>query len=187
MSRLQQFAWVACSVAAVVLSQGAVRAQDAAEAGGGELMRPQDALTAHAEGLRLLEEKKPKEALSQFNLAIAADNTFPEAWLGKADAFKAMEDFSSAANAYSQAIDRDPNLAEAYNGRGECFLELQQLDMASNDFNNALERMPTTDVCHDEQNDCPAFGACAQNPFETIGANSTAKKRDQPTGDERAE
>ena len=37
-----------------------------------------------------------------------------------------------------------------------------------------LERMPTTDVCHDEQNDCPAFGACAQNPFETIGANSTA-------------
>jgi tetratricopeptide (TPR) repeat protein len=142
MSRLKQFAWLACSVAAVVLSQASVHAQEAAPAEEGQLMRPQEALTAHAEGQRLLEEKKPKEALVQFNLAIAADNTFPEAWLGKGDALKAMDDFASAANAYTQAIDRDPNLAAAYNGRGECFLEVQQLDMASNDFNNALERTP---------------------------------------------
>ena len=95
-----------------------------------------------AEGVRLLGEKKYKEALVQFNLAIAADNTFPEAWLGKGDALKAQEDFQGAAGAYSQAIDRDPNLAAAFNGRGECMLELQQLDAASTDFNYAMEKAP---------------------------------------------
>lgn len=142
MSRLKQFAWLACSVAAVVLSQPFVQAQETAPADAGELMRPQEALTAHAEGVRLLGEKKYNEALVQFNLAIAADNTFPEAWLGKGDALKAQEDFQDAAGAYTQAIDRDPNLAAAYNGRGECMLELQLLDAASTDFNYAMEKAP---------------------------------------------
>ncbi|MBA4106749.1 MAG: hypothetical protein C0485_13415 [Pirellula sp.] len=143
MSRLKQFAWLACGVAAVVLSQASVRAQEAAPAEAGQLMRPQAALTAQAEGVRLLGEKKYKEALTQFNLAIAADNTFPEAWLGKADAQMAQEDYQSAAGSYTQAIDRDPNLAAAFNGRGECMLELQMLDAASTDFNYALEKSPS--------------------------------------------
>jgi len=145
MSRLQQFAWLACGVAALVLSQASAGAQEAAPpaADSGELMRPQEALTAHAEGVRLLGEKKYQEALAQFNAAITADNTFPEAWLGKGDVLKAVEDYQSAAAAYSQAIDRDPNLAAAFNGRGECMLELQQLDAASTDFNYALEKAPS--------------------------------------------
>lgn len=142
MSRLQQFAWLACGVAAVVAFQGRVQAQEAAPAETGQLMRPQEALTAQAEGERLLGEKKYNEAIAQFNVAIAADNTFPEAWLGKAEVLKAVEDFQEAAAAYSQAIDRDPNLAAAYNGRGECMLELQQIDAASQDFNNAVEKTP---------------------------------------------
>lgn len=143
MSRLKQFAWFACGVAAVVLSPASVQAQEAAPAEAGQLMRPQAALTAQAEGVRLLGEKKYKEALAQFNLAIAADDLFPEAWLGKADALKGQEDFQGAVGAYGQAIDRDPNLAAAFNGRGECMLELQQLDAASTDFNYALEKAPT--------------------------------------------
>lgn len=142
MSRLKQLAWLACSVAAVVLSQGSAGAQEAAPAEAGQLMRPQEALNAQAEGLRLMGEKKYKEALAQFNLAITADQLFPEAWLGKADALKAQENFQEAAAAYSQAIERDQNLAAAWNGRGECMLELQAIDAASTDFNYALEKAP---------------------------------------------
>ena len=149
MSRLQQFAWLACGMAALVLSQASARAQDAAApADSGELMRPREVLAAQAEGERLLSEKKYKEAIAQFKLAIEGDATFKGdvtfalPWLGKADALKAQEDYQAAAAAYSQAIDRDQNLAAAFNGRGECMLELQQLDAASTDFNYALEKAP---------------------------------------------
>src|SRR5690606_11906894 len=79
----------------------------------------------------------------KFNEAIAIEGAYPVAWFGKGEALREMEDYQSAANAYSQAIDRDPSAAAAYNGRGECFLELQQVDLAANDFNNALERAPS--------------------------------------------
>ena len=141
MSRLQQFAWLACSVAAMVLSQASVQAQEAAP-DESKLMRPQAAIAAYEEGMNLLAEEKYKDALGRFNLAIQADGTFPEAWVGKGDALQAMEDMQSAANAYTQALNLDARSAAAFNGRGECFLELNQMDMASNDFANAMELDP---------------------------------------------
>ena len=148
MSRLKQFAWLACGVAAVILSQASVHAQEAAPTDSDGIVREQGVLTALAEGERLLSEKKYKEALVQFNLAIEGDKTFKGdttfalPWLGKGDALKGQEDFQGAVGAYGQAIDRDPNLAAAFNGRGECMLELQQLDAASTDFNYAMEKAP---------------------------------------------
>jgi tetratricopeptide (TPR) repeat protein len=143
MSRLKQFAWLTCSVAAVVLSHTFAQAQEAAP-DESKLMRPQEAITAYEEGMKLLAEEKYKEALASFNLAIQADGTFPEAWVGKGDAQKAQDDVQSAANAYSQALNLDARSAAAYNGRGECYLEFEppMIDMASNDFSNAMELAP---------------------------------------------
>ena len=106
-------------------------------------MRPQEALTAHAEGVKLLGEEKYKEALAKFNEAIRADSTFPEAFVGKGDALRELEDYQSATKAYSQALDLDARSPAAFNGRGECALELMQIDLASNDFHNALELAPS--------------------------------------------
>jgi tetratricopeptide (TPR) repeat protein len=142
MSRLQRFALVACSVAAAVLSQGSIQAQEAAQPAG-EVMWPQEAIDTTEAGMKLLAEEKWREALTKFNEAIAIEGAYPLAYFGKGEALREMEDYQSAANAYTQAIDRDPNLAAAYNGRGECFLELQTLDIASTDFNSALERAPS--------------------------------------------
>lgn len=139
--RLKHLGWAACSVAAIVLSQASVYAQESTEAP--QLMRPQEALTAHEAGVKLLGEENYKEALAKFNEAIKADPTFPEAFVGKGDALRELEDYQSAANAYSQALNLDARSAAAFNGRGECFLELVQIDLASNDFNNALELAPS--------------------------------------------
>ncbi len=141
MSRLKQFAWLACSVAAVVLSQGAVRAQEASQPST-EVMWPQEAVDATNAGLKLLSEEKWQEALAQFNSAILAEGAYPPAWFGKGEALREMEDYQSAASAYTKAIDLDQNLAAAFNGRGECMLELQQIDAAATDFNYALEKTP---------------------------------------------
>ena len=141
MSGLKKLAWAICGAAAVLFSQSSIQAQEADATG--EVMWPQEALTATEAGMQLLAEEKWREALAKFNEAIAIEGAYPVAWFGKGEALREMEDYQSAANAYSQAIDRDPSAAAAYNGRGECFLELQQVDLAANDFNNALERAPS--------------------------------------------
>ena len=140
MSRLQQFAFLACSFVAAA-SPVLVQAQTAPETG--EVMWPQEAVAATEAGMKLLEEEKPKEALAKFNEAIAIEGAYPVAYFGKGEALFQMQDYQAAATAYSQAIDRDPNFAPAFNRRGECFLELMQVDLAANDFNNALEKMPS--------------------------------------------
>lgn len=137
--RLKHLGWAACSVAAIVFSQAPAHAQATDDQ---QLMRPQEALTAYDAGVKLLEEAKYKEALGKFNEAIQIDGTFPEAFVGKGDVLRELEDYQSAALAYSQALNLDARSAAAFNGRGECYLELMQIDLASNDFNNALELAP---------------------------------------------
>jgi tetratricopeptide (TPR) repeat protein len=139
MSRLQQLAFLACGVAAVLFSQPGVRAQEATQ----EVMWPKAAVDATEAGFKLLSEEKWSEALTQFNSAIAIEGAYPLSWFGKGEALREMEDYQSAATAYTQAIDRNPNFAPAFNARGECFLELLQIDLASNDFNNALAIAPS--------------------------------------------
>ncbi|WP_428307585.1 tetratricopeptide repeat protein [Lacipirellula sp.] len=152
MSRFKRSFWAACTVCAVVVSQVPAFAQEAAEEPAA-LMRPQEAITAYEQGAKSLAEAEAakekeakaaayKAALVQFNAAIQADGTFPEAFVGKGDALKGLEDYATASNAYSQALNLDARSAAAFLGRGECFLETQQIDLAANDFNNALELAP---------------------------------------------
>jgi tetratricopeptide (TPR) repeat protein len=126
-----------CAVAAASLAPRVVQAQGAAE-DAGALVRDPDVERFYNEGVGLLEEKKYGEAITALNKAIAIDGAYPEAYLAKGDALKAMEDFQAAAQAYARALEFDSNSAAAFNGRGECFMELGDYNMALNDFTNAL-------------------------------------------------
>lgn len=139
--RLKHLGWAACGVAAIVLLQASAQAQEATEAPAA-VRRELDVLAAYDQGQKLLAEKKYKEAIGKFNEALQKDKTFPEAYVGKGDAQRELEDYQSALNTYSQALNYDANSAAAFTGRGECFLELMQIDVASNDFSNALELAP---------------------------------------------
>lgn len=110
------------------------------------VVRAPEAREPYEQGLQLLAENKFKEALAAFNQAIAADGAYPEAYIGKADVLKALQDYQSAAIVYSRALELGSSLSTAaiaatYNGRGECFMELSPPDynMATNDFTNALD------------------------------------------------
>jgi tetratricopeptide (TPR) repeat protein len=118
----------------------------AAAQSGSTVTRAPEATEPFEQGLQLMSEGKLKEALAALNQAIAADGTFPEAYIAKADVLKELQDYQSAAIVYSRALELSSSLstaaiAAAYNGRGECFMEITPPDynMAMNDFTNALD------------------------------------------------
>lgn len=98
-----------------------------------------EATAAYEEGTKALEAKDYDAAIAAFTKAAEVDNTYAEAFLGRADALREQEDYSAALTAYNQARDINPKLAAIYNGRGVCYRELGQIDLALNDFNNAME------------------------------------------------
>lgn len=140
----QRIVVVMASVAAAVAAPAAVFAQAPAEGGAPtRFIRDPAVQAAFDNGMKLLGEKKFKEALADFNKALQADPTFAEAYIGKGDALTAIEDFQSAVIAFSRAIEIDQNSIAAHNGRGEALLKLMQIDGASADFARALELDPS--------------------------------------------
>lgn len=155
MTHVQRFGLAAMVAAMAAFGQALVHAQAPAEGeAGGETvgMRAPDVAAAYASGVKLLAEKRYKEALGEFNKALngtatfKGDPTYPEAYVGMGEALKALEDFQNAAVAFSRAIEIDPNSVAGYNGRGEALLKTGQADGAAQDFANALERDPSNPV-----------------------------------------
>lgn len=141
----QRFVVVMAAMAATVsAAPTVVLAQAPAEgAAPTRFIRDPAVQAAFDNGVKLLGEKKFKEALSEFNKALQGDPTFAEAYIGKGDALTATEDFQSAVIAFSRAIEIDQNSLAAHNGRGEALLKLMQIDGASADFARALELDPS--------------------------------------------
>jgi tetratricopeptide (TPR) repeat protein len=139
---------LAVVAALAAFGQSAAYAQEPAAGAGDEVvgMRDPDAQAAFDSGVKLLAEPNFKGALSEFNKALQIDPTFPEAYIGKGEAQKALEDFQGAAVSFSRAIEINQNSAPAYNGRGEALLKLGQIDGAATDFSHALELDPSNPV-----------------------------------------
>jgi len=102
------------------------------------------ATAAFGTGTEQMEQENWKEAITAFSEAISIDDSFSQAYLGRADALRKLEDYRSALKNYSQALNflqasLSPLTASAYNGRGVCFRELDKTDLAANDFYNAIE------------------------------------------------
>jgi tetratricopeptide (TPR) repeat protein len=135
-----KFVGAAAAAALVLSSLSTAMAQ---ESGDEDALFRDPAVTAPYErGLQLMQEGKYKEAMAAFNESLAADGTFAEAYIGKGDALKELQDFQAASAAYTQAQQFNPNSAAAYNGRGECQMELGQIDVARSDFLNAINLDP---------------------------------------------
>ena len=104
-----------------------------------QVTRDPQATAAYEEGAKLLEEEKWDDAIAAFTKATEIDNTFAEAFLGRADALRGLEDYSTALQSYRQAENINPKLPRIYLGRGICARELGDINLAISDFNNAME------------------------------------------------
>src|SRR5262249_21865057 len=64
---------------------------------------------------------------------------FPEAWLGRGNAFRKLKRHDDALTAYDQALALKPDLAGAWVGRGNVFFELECYDDALAPYQKALQ------------------------------------------------
>jgi len=103
------------------------------------------AKTAYDAGAEQMGQGNWNDAITEFSKAISFNDSYPEAYLGRAEALLELEDYRSALKSFSQALNflqggrPTPMTARAYNGRGVCFRELDKTDLAANDFFNAIE------------------------------------------------
>jgi len=106
------------------------------------------AKTAFDAGAAQMQQGNWQEAITAFSEAISFDDSYSEAYLGRAEALRELEDYRAALDSYTQALlflqgQEGARLslvtARAYNGRGVCFRELENFDLAGNDFGNAIQ------------------------------------------------
>jgi tetratricopeptide (TPR) repeat protein len=129
----------ACGLAVVAFLPAPARGQSSSGAAT-EGIRDPDVMNLYNSAVEMIGQGQYRDAIAALNQVILKDGSFPDAYLRKGDALKAMEDYQAAGNAYSRALEFNANSAEAYNGRGECYMEMSPpaYDLAINDFTNSL-------------------------------------------------
>ena len=114
-------------------------------------INPKDALSFHARGRSLLENKLPQQALDSFDKAIDIKPQFAQAHNERGLALQQMKQFDQALISFSAAVALDPHLAQAHFNRGRALKESQQFSDALHSFEQAIAITPSNAQAHIEQ------------------------------------
>ena len=87
-------------------------------------------------------EKKAKEAVTIYSMAIALNDKNPEIFVGRAEAYIASEESERAIEDYTTAINLNRDYVQAYRRRGETYLAIGRNALALNDFDKVLMKKP---------------------------------------------
>lgn len=97
-----------------------------------------DAQQHHDTGLQLLEERRWREAIEEYDKAIELDAEFASAYLRRGEAYNLLGLRQQAIADLDKAIDLDPNLDVAYFYRGNAYEGLRDYQQAIADYRTAL-------------------------------------------------
>jgi tetratricopeptide (TPR) repeat protein len=89
-------------------------------------------------GLLYLKNNKPNEAIKSFNQAIALYD-YSKAYVGRASAYYALQDFPKAINDANYVLRTDGNNTRAHFVLGNCYNDLNRLQDAINEYNKCIE------------------------------------------------
>lgn len=89
-------------------------------------------------GLLYLKNNKPDEAIKSFNQAIALYD-YSKAYVGRASAYYALQDFPKAINDANYVLKVDGNNTRAHFVLGNCYNDLNRLQDAINEYNKCIE------------------------------------------------
>jgi len=122
--------------------QGAAARLVTANKQGAPAPAPKTAAEFFKRALKLMEQKRFKEALAGYDQAIALKPHFAEAYCCRGIALKKLKHIEAAIDSYSRAIAIKPDLPEAYNNRGLALQNLKQPDGAIADYDQAIALKP---------------------------------------------
>jgi Tfp pilus assembly protein PilF len=102
----------------------------------------QSAEIHQALGLEALRNGRAQDALREFDEALAIDDRFADAWLGKGIVLeRAFNRDAEAEKAYRRAIELNPSFPEAFTNLGQLLARLGRTEDALKAFDSALAEM----------------------------------------------
>lgn len=99
----------------------------------------QTAQEFYDQGMELLYNGKPQEALKKMEKAIELDAQKTDYFCGRADCYYELQDYQKAYDDYTYALFIDPKSSSAYNSRGNFLTSIQANDEAILDYNSAVQ------------------------------------------------
>jgi tetratricopeptide (TPR) repeat protein len=126
-----------------VAARAAGRLDEARDADAAALaLAPDSALAHNGAGLIAIDQRRPQDAVREFERATALDATNGEYWSNLGNARRALGYRGGAKQAYERAIAIDPRTADAANGLGVLLVEAQRPAEAVAWFERAVTAAP---------------------------------------------
>lgn len=102
-------------------------------------------------GLALLRQEKSKEALDDYNAAVAINPKYALALVGRAGCEVELKKYDEAMADYNQVISVTPGYAKAYKGRAYLKSLLSDNKGAIDDYSKAIELDPGSSFCYEHR------------------------------------
>jgi tetratricopeptide (TPR) repeat protein len=99
-------------------------------------------------GILQVRKGRPKEALTEFSLAIEQDDSSSAAFMNRGITHARMNNNEMALDDLNKAIELDSKVAAAFLNRGIVYLKIHDYDKATNDFDTAIELNPKYAVAY---------------------------------------
>jgi class 3 adenylate cyclase/Tfp pilus assembly protein PilF len=101
-----------------------------------------DPYAAYGQGMQLIDEDNAAQAVSSFDEAIRAQPDFVDAYVGRAEARRMLDQYELSLEDCERVIQLQPDEPRGYNCRGLGRQHLKQYDASLRDLNEALRRNP---------------------------------------------
>jgi hypothetical protein len=108
----------------------------------GKLVIPRSPYQLREEGIELLQAKKPIEAMSKLEEALALDGSYVQLYVDIGYACLVTRDFQKGKKILAEGLKKDDALFLAHDLLGRMYVEEGQLEKAKNEFLNALKINP---------------------------------------------
>ncbi len=99
-------------------------------------------------GLIMQEKGKYRQAVKDFDQALALDPHQPDYFLQRGFVKEKLKDLTGAMKDYSQALRRDPTLEKAYTNRGNVYFKQKQFEEAVEDYTRAIGLNPENGIIY---------------------------------------
>jgi arylsulfatase A-like enzyme len=94
-------------------------------------------------GFNLLHVEKHREAIAEYDKAIAINPEFPNAHYNRGYSHMSLKEYDKAIADFTRAIERAPDYVDAYNNRSTCYRHKGDDPRAISDYTRLIELIPT--------------------------------------------